>query len=97
MRSLLLLTALAACSGDKPADVDAHPGGPLCAKATYDLCATEHDCTNGVCRYYTPEDYQICTQACGAGMPCPNDKNGAEGVCDMGVCKPAAGPNMCRL
>lgn len=97
MRSLLLLTVLAACSGDQPADVDANPAGPACTKATYDLCSSEHDCTTGVCRYYMTENYMICTQGCDTSNPCPDDKNGTPGTCDMGVCKPAAGPNMCHL
>jgi hypothetical protein len=96
MRSLLLLTALAACSGDQPADIDANPAGPLCTKATYDLCSTEHDCTSGLCHYFNNE-FMICTQSCDASNPCPNDKNGTAGTCNgMGICKPSA-PNMCHL
>jgi hypothetical protein len=97
MRSLLLLTVLAACSGDQPADVDANPAGPMCVKATYDLCTTEHDCTSGLCHYFMSDNFMICTQSCDTANPCPNDKNGTPGTCNMqGICKPAV-PNMCHL
>jgi hypothetical protein len=97
MRCCLILLALVACSGDEPPSPDADPRGPLCSKQTFDLCSTEHDCTSGVCRAFIAENYMICTQACDTANPCPKDKNGAVGVCDQGVCKPAAGPNMCHL
>lgn len=99
MRSLLILTVLAACSGDQPADVDANPAGPLCTMATYDPCTTEHDCTSGVCHYFMADNYMICTQACtpGDNTTCPKDKSGTNGTCNpMGICKPSA-PNMCHL
>lgn len=97
MRTLLFLSALAACSGDKPADVDANPAGPMCTKAVYDLCSTEHDCTSGVCHYFMAEGFMVCTQSCDANNPCPNDKSGTAGTCNsMGICKPSAA-NMCHL
>lgn len=97
MRSLLFLAALAACSGNKPADVDANPAGPKCAKATYDLCATEHDCMTGICLFFADGGFMVCSQGCDANNPCPNDKTGSPGECTaISACKPAA-PNMCHL
>lgn len=95
MRSLLLLTVLAACSGDTPAGPDANPAGPLCTKATYDLCTTEHDCTTSICHFFAA-NFMVCTTGCDAANPCPNDKTGQPGTCDNSVCKPSA-PNMCHL
>lgn len=96
MRALLFLSVLAACAGDKPADVDANPAGPMCTKAAYDLCTTEHDCTSGVCHSFSGE-FMVCTQSCDGSNPCPNDKSGSPGTCNaMGICKPSA-PNMCHL
>ena len=92
MRSLLLLSVLAACAGDQPADVE-----EKCTKAAYDLCTTEHDCTSGLCRYFMADNFMVCTQSCDASTPCPNDSTGSPGTCNaMGICKPAA-PNMCHL
>jgi hypothetical protein len=106
MRSLLILTVLAACSGNQPADVDANPAGPMCTKAYYDLCTTEHDCdvamtgsTSGVCHYFMADNYMICTNTCtpGDNSTCPKDASGTNGTCNMmGLCKPSA-PNMCHL
>ena len=95
MRSLLILTVLAACSGDKPAEIDANPAGPACTEASYDPCVTEHDCTSGVCRYFSDSMIMVCTQSCDGSTPCPNDKNGTPGTCDSGLCKPSA-PNHCH-
>lgn len=96
MRSLLFLAALAACSGDKPADVDANPAGPKCAMATYDLCKSEHDCTAGICLFYSDKGFMVCTQGCDGSTPCPNDRTGAPAECSNSSCKPSA-PNMCHL
>lgn len=88
MRTLLLLSVLAACSGDPPE-------GDMCAKATYDPCTTEHDCMNFVCLPFMDEGYMICTQTCDATNPCPADSSGQAGSCANGVCKPTA-PTMCE-
>jgi len=96
MRSLAIaLVLVTACSGEKPPDVDAHPGGPLCSKQIYDLCTAEHDCMSALCQNFG--GVQVCSQTCSpGGTPCPTDKSGAAGVCDNGMCKPSA-PNMCHL
>lgn len=99
MRSLLLLTVLAACAGDTPAGPDANPAGPLCTKALYDLCTTEHDCNSSICHYFMADNFMVCTQGCDPTMPtsCPPDKTGQPATCNpMGICKPAS-PNMCHL
>ena len=94
MRGLAFAVLLAACSGNAPPDVDAHPLGPLCSKQLYDSCTEEHDCDSGVCQNFGT--FQVCSQSCGAGNPCPADKSGSPGTCDNGACKPSA-PNMCHL
>ena len=97
MRGLFVASLLlAACSGETPPNVDANPLGPKCSKVPYDLCAEEHDCESMVCQNFAAEGFQVCSVACGPGMPCPDDKSGAEGTCESGVCKPSA-PNMCHL
>jgi hypothetical protein len=97
MRPWLVLAALAACSGERPADIDANPAGPMCNKATYDLCIEEHDCTTGLCHNFSSEGFQVCTQGCDPANSCPNDKSGSPGTCNnLGICQPSA-PNMCHL
>jgi hypothetical protein len=97
MRRLLVAAVLlTACKGETPPNVDANPLGPKCSMVAYDLCAEEHDCTSMVCQNFGAEGFQVCSQACGAGLPCPDDRTGAPGTCDSGVCKPSA-PNMCHL
>ncbi len=96
MRSLVLVLALGACSGDTPKSVDAIPA---CTKAVYDHCNTEHDCA-GACQFFSAA-LEVCTQPCSPTNACPTDSTGVAGMCvDMGggvmVCKPAA-PNMCHL
>ena len=96
MRSFVLVVALAACSGDTPAQIDANPAGPRCSKLIYDLCIAEHDCTSGLCQNFAAAGFQVCSQSCDATNPCPNDKTDTVGVCESGACKPSA-PNMCHL
>lgn len=86
MRTLLLLSVLAACSGDPP-------DGDMCTMSTYDPCTTEHDCANFICRDFT--DFRVCTQACDPSNPCPPDSARQTGTCDNGVCKPGA-PTVCE-
>ncbi len=98
MKSLVFAVAVlcAACSGDKPKDVDANPAGPMCAGSAYDLCASEHDCTMGTC--FPFGSFQVCTLPCtpGDSSSCPT-QNGASVTCDSGGhCEPAAA-NHCHL
>ena len=87
--------ALGGCSGDTPAQLDANPAGPRCSMQVYDLCNEEHDCTNNLCQNFGAQGFQVCTQGCDASNPCPDDKSGTPGICDV-VCRPSA-PNMCHL
>lgn len=96
MRSVLVAVVLAACSGDTPPNIDANPAGPRCSMQLYDLCIEEHDCATMICQNFAADGFQVCSQACGAGMPCPADRTGAAGTCESGVCKPST-PNMCHL
>src|SRR5256885_16532781 len=96
MRSLVLVVALAACSGDKPPSPDAGP--PACTKALYDKCNDEHDCMSGNCQPFMMGAFNACTQTCTqGGAACPADSSGAPAMCTaMGFCKPAAA-NVCHL
>lgn len=96
MRFLLVATVLAGCSGDTPAQIDANPAGPKCSMQVYDLCLEEHDCTLMICQNFASAGFQVCSQPCDASNPCPADKSGAAGTCELGVCRPSA-PNMCHL
>jgi len=98
MRAVLVfvVSSLAACSGDTPAQIDANPAGPKCSMQVYDLCFEEHDCASSLCQNFPAEGFQVCTQACGADNPCPDDRSGAAAACTGGVCVPSA-PNMCHL
>jgi hypothetical protein len=95
-RLLVAVVLLTACKGETPPEIDANPLGPRCTTVAYDLCAEEHDCTSMICQNFAAEGFQVCSQACTAGVSCPPDRSGAEGTCDNGVCKPSA-PNMCHL
>src|SRR5436309_3113296 len=89
--ALLVAIGLVACSGDTP------PGQPnKCTGVAFDLCSTEHDCASTNCHLFAAEAFQVCTQACDATTPCPNDASGAAATCDVNVCKPAMA-NDCHL
>jgi hypothetical protein len=97
MRLLLVAVVLAACSGDKPTEIDANPAGPKCSMQLYDLCVEEHDCMTGMCQNFAAQGLQVCTEGCAEpANPCPNDSSGTKGTCDQGLCRPAAA-NMCHL
>lgn len=95
MRRLALVAALLiACAGSKPGAPD---GGDKCTGAVFDLCNSEHDCASTMCQPFAASGFQVCTQACSATMPCPNDSTGAQATCNaMSICKPAAANN-CHL
>ena len=66
-----------------------------CTGAVYDPCASNSQCMSGMCHLYSGAGFQVCTQACSATMPCPNDSSGATIACNqMGNCKPTV-PNNC--
>lgn len=92
----LLFVVAVACSGERPADIDANPAGPRCSGQNYDLCFEEHDCASGRCMNFPAEGFQVCTEPCLTEEPCPDDVSGAPATCDNGICKPSA-PNMCHL
>lgn len=88
MRILMALAlVLGACAGDSPSG-----GGPTnCTKAAYDPCVDEHDCTSGDCFTFAAAGLEVCSQACDATHPCP-DQDGVAVECDATTsqCKPAA-------
>lgn len=103
MRLLLVVAMLAACKGDKPAEIDANPAGPRCSARLYDLCIEEHDCLDGdagvgrPCQNFAADGIQVCTEACTpGGAPCPDDRTGTPATCESNVCKPSVA-NMCHL
>jgi hypothetical protein len=82
-----VVSVLAACSGDAP------PGSNKCLGEIYQSCNEEHDCSSGLCQNFPAEGFQVCSQACDAANPCPDD---AECDADTSVCKPAAADD-CNL
>jgi hypothetical protein len=99
MARLVFIFTLVACGSDgtsKQPDVDA-AFGALCTGAVYDTCATNDQCGSQLCHLYNGAGLQICTQACSATAPCPNDASGAAVACNpMGNCKPAVANNCHR-
>lgn len=90
--ALVVGLGLGACAGD---EVD--PGnGPVCTMALYDVCNEEHDCMSNMCHNFMGDGFQVCTQACAAGTPCP-DQDGQPVTCNSnGICKPPAATD-CRV
>jgi len=89
---LACLFAAAACtsSTSNPPTPDAGSNANrTCTGAAYDPCTTNGQCTSNNCHYYMMSNFTVCTQACDANNPCPNDASGAPGQCNsMGICKP---------
>ncbi len=74
---------------DAPATPDATSGTP-CTGALYDPCTMATQCTSGNCKLFAGNGFQVCTQTCSSGTPCPTT-NGIAATCNnMGVCKPAS-------
>ena len=87
---------LVACGGTSTPVPDADPNAPPCTGVAYDNCTAGAQCASNNCHLFEQDGIQICTQACDATTPCPNDKNGTPGVCNgKGICKPAVA-NACR-
>ena len=86
----LALSLLVACSGGTDTPVpDAPDNAPPCTRATYDNCNSNADCDSANCHLFSQDAIQVCTQACSAANPCPNDSNGDPGECNnKGICKP---------
>jgi hypothetical protein len=84
---VLVIACSSACSGDAP------PPSGKCTGAAYDPCNEEHECDSQLCQNFIDDGFQVCSQACDAATPCPDDA-----PCDdlTGMCKPAA-PNDCEL
>ena len=94
--ALLVLTACGGDDGGSAATPDA-AAGPACTGALYDNCVNPSDCMSGMCQFYQQSNFTVCTQACSASNPCPNDSSGNPGTCNQkGICKPAAA-NVCHL
>ena len=99
MARFVLVLALVACGGGDGggggvSQVDASPAdavsSTLCTGAVYDPCTSNDQCASGACHLYTANALQVCTQACSATMPCPNDAAGKPVTCNqMGNCKPS--------
>ena len=98
MRILVaIVLAVAACGGtDDPVIPDADPSAPLCTGVVYDNCIASTSCDSNNCKLFSQDAIQVCTQACDAANPCPNDASGSPGSCNnKGICKPSRG-NACR-
>lgn len=88
---LCVCLGLAACEagGDSPTLPDADLSKPMCTGVVYDSCTTPAGCASGNCKLFEDALIQVCTQACSAAMPCPNDASGMPGTCNnRGICKP---------
>lgn len=82
---LACVLGVGGCAGDAPDPVEGQ-----CTRALYDACVTEHDCVTNNCHNFAGEGFQVCTTACDAQNPCP-DQDGAAVECNnMGICKPPA-------
>ena len=94
---LVVILTLAACgSSEHTTQIDA-PSGPPCTGAVYDSCTTNAQCGSMNCHDYMGNMLHVCTQACSASAPCPNDSTGAAVACNMmGNCKPSVANN-CHL
>ena len=90
--TIALALVLGACAGD---EVD-EGNGPVCTKALYDKCNSEHDCDSNECHNFMGDGFQVCSTSCSAVVPCP-DNLGVPVACNtMGYCKPAAA-TQCRV
>jgi hypothetical protein len=105
MRTLALWLALAACSSSKTTSPDSKaidaPAGAACTGKVYDPCTTvsttSTECMSANCHFYNMSNLTVCTQACSAANPCPNDSAGTPGVCNaMGICKPSVANSCSR-
>jgi len=81
-RSMLLLAVLmVGCGGDDGGGVQPDAANlPACTGVAYDSCTdttNSTDCAGGTtCRLFMMDGITICTPACDATHPCPNDKDG---------------------
>jgi hypothetical protein len=100
MRSLLFLLAIAASAcgggGGGGSIPDADPNAPLCTGAVFDNCTSSDQCQSQNCKLFEQDAIQVCTQACDANNPCPDDASGNPATCNnRGICKPSRA-NACR-
>src|SRR6266581_3311033 len=98
MRILVACCFVVGCGGggggSGPDAAHDSPAGAACTGAVYDPCTTNDQCMSMNCHFYMQSNFTICTTACSASMPCPNDSSGNPGTCNnMGNCKPAAANN----
>jgi hypothetical protein len=75
----------------KPID---SPAGAVCTGLVYDACnPASSNCGTGLtCHLFSGSGFSICSPACSAAAPCPNQGATAITCNGMGVCKPPA-PN----
>ena len=100
MARFAFVLALVACGSSggttAPPQVDAAAGAP-CTGAVYDICTSNAQCASQQCHLYNGDALEVCTQACNATTPCPNDASGAAVACNtMGNCKPVIANNCHR-
>jgi hypothetical protein len=89
MRRLVFVAMLVACGNTDTPVPDAPDNAPACTGVTYDNCSVNSDCASMNCHLFSQDGFQVCTQACDAGNPCPADSEGNPGSCNnRGICKP---------
>ena len=95
--ALAFLFVVAACGaddGDTQTMADAAGSAAACTGAVYDICVDNADCMSQNCHFYGTSNITVCTQACDADNPCPNDSVGNPVACNMkGNCKPTVANN----
>ncbi len=99
--ALVFVLVVTACGGDDGTSnnttIDAAGSAAACTGAVYDVCTGDADCMSQNCHFYMQSSFSVCTQACSAANPCPNDASGSPGQCNnMGICKPAVANNCTR-
>jgi hypothetical protein len=99
--ALAFVFVVAACGGDDGTSQmmtpDASGSAAACTGAVYDVCTDNSQCESQNCHFYGTSNITVCTQACDASNPCPNDSAGNPVACNMkGNCKPSVANN-CTL
>lgn len=83
---------------DAPSSTIDAPAGNACTGAVYDPCTVGGGgvaCGSGLtCKSFNGAGFSVCTPACSASAPCPNQGSTAITCNNMGSCKPPA-PNSC--
>jgi len=95
MRKFALLFVFASACGDDGGKAIDAPAGPACTNAVYDPCTMNDQCTSMMCKLFSGDGLQVCSQTCTPGS-CPMAGATAVTCNNMGFCKPPAANNCTR-